>query len=88
MRSGRGEGRGRAAQRGCGGKGGRGGRSTPAIGAPPTATPPPMTEASMVARIEQLGVEACYHGKFPTSITFRRRGFHMASVAQIEVPLQ
>jgi hypothetical protein len=47
-----------------------------------------MTEASMVARIEQLGVEACYHGKFPTSITFRRRGFHMASVAQIEVPLQ
>jgi hypothetical protein len=42
-------GRGGVVQRGCGGRGGRG---TPAVGAPPTATPPLTIEVAMVARIE------------------------------------
>jgi hypothetical protein len=36
------------------GRGGGGGRGTSAVGAPPTATLPPTTEATMVAKIEQL----------------------------------
>ncbi len=40
---------------GChGGRGGGGGRSTPMVGAPPTATLPPMIEVVMAARIKQL----------------------------------
>ncbi len=57
LKSGRGGGHGRTAQRGRDNKGGRsggGGRGTPAVGAPPVATPPPTTEAAMAARIEQL----------------------------------
>jgi hypothetical protein len=41
-------------QKGRGGKSGGGGRGTPTVGAPPIATPPPMIEVAMVARIEQL----------------------------------
>jgi hypothetical protein len=48
LRSSRGGGRGRAAQRG------RGGRGTPMVGAPLVAILPPTTEATMAARIEQL----------------------------------
>jgi hypothetical protein len=40
LRSGRGGGRGGVAQKG---RGGISGRSTPTVGAPPMATPPPMT---------------------------------------------
>jgi hypothetical protein len=42
------------AQRNRGGRGGGGGKGTPTIGAPLVAIPPPTTEATMVARIEQL----------------------------------
>jgi hypothetical protein len=48
LRSCRGGGRGRAAQRGHGGKG------TLAVGAPPAAIPPLTTEVAMATRIEQL----------------------------------
>jgi len=57
LKSGRGGGRGGAAQRGCGGRGGRGGgggRGTPMVRAPLVITPPPTTQAAMAARIEQL----------------------------------
>ncbi len=54
MRSGHGGGHGRATQRDCGGRGGGGGRGTPAVRAPPMATPPLTTEAAMATRIEQL----------------------------------
>ncbi len=48
---------GRVAQRGRGGRGGRGGgdgRGTLTVGAPPVATLPLTTEATMATRIEQL----------------------------------
>ncbi len=54
MRSSRGGGHGRTAQRGHDGRGGGGGRGTPAVGAPPAATPPPTIKAAMATRIEQL----------------------------------
>ncbi len=57
LKLGHGGGHGGAIQRGRGGRSGRsggGGKGTPTIGAPLAATPPPMTEAAMVARIEQL----------------------------------
>ncbi len=57
MRSSCGGGHGGAVQRGHGGRGGKGGgdgRSTPTVGAPHVATPPPKTKATMDARIEQL----------------------------------
>ncbi len=80
-------GRGGAVQRG---RGGRGGRSTPTVGAPPMATPPPTIEAAMVVRIEQL------EQRFTTMASFQHRShsigkaptsyggndlFYMASVA-------
>jgi hypothetical protein len=42
------------AQRGRGGRGGGGGRGTPAVKAPHVTTPPPIIEATMAAKIEQL----------------------------------
>jgi len=55
LRSGCGGGCGGAVQEGRGGRGGKGGgggRGTPTVGAHLAATPPPTTEAVMVARIE------------------------------------
>ncbi len=54
LKSGHGGGHGGVTQKGRGGKSGGGGRGTPTVGAPPIATPPPMIEVAMVARIEQL----------------------------------
>ncbi len=54
LRSSHGGSRGGTVQKGCGGRGGRGGgggRSTPAVGAAPTATPPPTTKATMATRL-------------------------------------
>jgi hypothetical protein len=42
------------AKKGRGGRGGGGGKGTPTVGAPPVATPPPTTEATMAPKIEQL----------------------------------
>ncbi len=96
MRSGRGGGRGGAAQRGRGGKGGRGGgggRSTPMVRAPPMTTLPLTTEVAMAVRIEQLeqrlAIMASFQhrslsrGEAPTSYGGDDL-FYMASVAQIE----
>ncbi len=96
MRSGRGGGRGGAAQRGRGGRGGRGGgggRGTPMLRAPPLITPPPTTEAAMATRIKQLEQrlatmasfqhQSHLRGKAPTSYGGDDL-FYMASVAQIE----
>ncbi len=79
LKSGRGGGRGGMAQTSPGGRGGRGGgggRGTPTIGAPPMTTLPPMIEAAMAARIEQLE-QRLVTMAFPTSITFRRRSSHI-----------
>jgi len=96
LRSGRGGGRGGAAQRGHGGRGGRGcggGRGTPMVRAPPVITPPLTTEAVMAAKIEQL------EQRLATMASFQHRShskgeaptsyggddlFYMANVAQIE----
>jgi len=96
LRSGHGGGHGGAAQRSRGGRGGRGGgggRGTPMVRAPPVITPPPMTEAAMAARIEQLEQRLATmanfqhrshsRGKAPTSYGGDDL-FYMASVAQIE----
>jgi len=77
-----------------GGHGGRGG--TPTVGAPPMATPPPTTKATMAARIKQLEqrlatMASFQHrshlgGEAPTSYAVDDL-FYMASVAQIEVSI-
>ncbi len=76
-----------------GGHGGRGGRGTPTVGAPPMATLPPTTKATMAARIKQLEerlatMASFQHrshlgGEVPTSYGVDDL-FYMASVAQIE----
>ncbi len=81
------------AQTGHGGRGGGAGRVTPTFGAPPTATPPPTTEAAMAVRIEQL------EQRLTTMASFQHRShsggeaptsyggddlFYMANVTQIE----
>jgi len=89
-------GRGGTAQKGRGGRGSRGGgggRGTAMVRAPPVITPPPMTEAAIVARIEQLEqrlttMASFQHrshsrGKAPTSYGGDDL-FYMVSVAQIE----
>ncbi len=78
---------------GRGGKGGGGGRSTPTVGAPPTATPPPTTEVAMAIRIEYLQQrlatmpsfqhQSHSRGEAPTSYGGDDL-FYMASVTQIE----
>ncbi len=67
MRSGRGGGRGGAAQRGRGGRGGRGdggGRGTPMVRAPPLITSPPTTKAAML-----LGLSNWSKGLLPWQVS-------------------
>ncbi|CAK9271192.1 unnamed protein product [Sphagnum jensenii] len=96
LRSGRGGGRGGAAQKGRGGRGGRGGgggRGTPMVRAPPVITPPLTTEVAMATRIEQLEQRLATMASFQHQSHSRGEAptsyggddlFCMASVTQIE----
>ncbi len=93
MKLGCGGGRGGAVQRGHGGRGGEGGRGTSGVRAPPTATPPPMIEAAMAVRIEQLeqrlatmaSLQHRSHSRGEVSTSYGGNDFsYMASVTQIE----